>query len=135
MLSRVAPLRQGLRPLAALGARRSLCAPALPLGEQISADIDDMKAKLALKTSAEGYSPEELKAALEAGKVDTSQLNAAMSNFSEPARKVHHAPSKKMLSSLLCSFLLPLCCHLPLAAVLSGPPPCARRVGDSGGEC
>ena len=91
-------------------AARGLCAPAVPLSDEVTTDIEDMKAKLDSKVASAGYSPEALEAALSAGKVDISELNAAMANFSEPARKVRDAAAsfsahaRRARRMLPCSF-------------------------------
>ena len=74
------------RPLA-VAASRGLCAPAVPLKDQVAEDIAMMEEKISNFTPA-GYSPAAFEAAMKEGKVDLSELNAAMAGYSESARKV-----------------------------------------------
>jgi len=75
-----------LRPLSAIGAVRTLCAPAVPLIDEVRADLAEMKAK-ATQSVQLGYTPEAFSAALAAGTVDTTLLSSTM-DFSDDARKM-----------------------------------------------
>lgn len=65
---------------------RNLCAPAVPLVDQVRADLAVMKAKISQKTVG-GYTTEAFSAALSKGTVDPTLLSASM-DFSDEARKV-----------------------------------------------
>ena len=65
---------------------RNLCAPAVPLVDQVRADLAVMKAKISQKTVG-GYMTEAFSAALSKGTVDPTLLSASM-DFSDEARKV-----------------------------------------------
>jgi len=76
--------RRGLSLGAA--ARRNLCAPAVPLVDEVRSEIASMKERIAQKVDA-GYTLEAFKAAQAAGTVDTSLLSQTM-DFSDEARKL-----------------------------------------------
>lgn len=65
---------------------RTLCAPAVPLADEVAAELASMKAKVA-EPVAVGYTPDAFSKALEAGTVDTSLLSSTM-DFSDEARKL-----------------------------------------------
>jgi len=87
---------------------RALCAVAEPetrLVDEIRADIADMKAKIAGEgvKKAAGYSAAEFEAAMNAGSVDPSMVNAALEGFPDEARKMvlkNVAASAKIMKDL-----------------------------------
>lgn len=80
-LRRSAVLRLGRAAMSS----RNMCAPAVPLVDQIKADLETMKSQLDAKVTP-GYTPEAYSAAVQAGTVDASLLSATM-DFSDDARK------------------------------------------------
>jgi len=74
------------RPQLLRVAQRNLCAPVVPLVDEVRADLTMMKEKIELKTQV-GYTPEAFSAALAAGTVDASLLSQTM-DFSDEARKM-----------------------------------------------
>ena len=88
MLSSAAA-RLSLRPLSrtALPAlSRGFCAPAVPLVDQVRAELADMKEKIGVKAEA-AYTPESFSAALASGTMDATKLSSTL-DFSDDARKV-----------------------------------------------
>jgi len=91
------PLAAGLlRPLQA----RGLCAPAVPLAEQVATDIEDMKAKIASSAGEGMYTPSAFEADLNAGKVDYGKLSMTLGDFSPEARKTMSKLSKETADML-----------------------------------
>lgn len=80
-LRRSAVLRLGRTAVSS----RNMCAPAVPLVDQIKADLESMKAQLETKATA-GYTPEAYSSAAKAGTVDASLLSQTV-DFSDEARK------------------------------------------------
>lgn len=80
-LRRSAVLRLGRAAVSS----RNMCAPAVPLVDQIKADLESMKTQVENKVS-KGYTPEAYSAAAQAGTVDASLLSATI-DFSDEARK------------------------------------------------
>jgi len=80
--SRALSARLALRPALV----RNMCAPVVPLIDEVKADIEVMKEKAAAKAFS-GYTPDAYKAASAAGTVDPSMLSATF-DFSDEARKM-----------------------------------------------
>lgn len=64
-----------------------MCAPAVPLVDEVKAELAAMKAKMDAKSDASGYTATTIQAAIDAGAVDTTML-AATFDFSDEARKM-----------------------------------------------
>ena len=82
--------RRVARPLASAVGRRSLCAPAetAPVLTEIRAEIESMKAQIAMKPDESLYTADSFDAALKSGKVDMSMLSSTLDTIDPAARKL-----------------------------------------------
>jgi hypothetical protein len=140
-------LRRTLVPQRSLLQRsltRNLCAPAVPLVDEVRSDLDMMKAKVAEKVDV-GYSPDAFKAALAAGTVDTGLLSQTM-DFSDDARKMvmklnmsAASMAKEMATPMVADFSameakLDSSIVAEVAAIYSSELEAAMKVNDSSTE-
>ena len=82
--------RRVARPLASAVGRRGLCAPAetAPVLTEIRAEIESMKAQIAMKPDESLYTADSFDAALKSGKVDMSMLSSTLDTIDPAARKL-----------------------------------------------
>jgi len=80
-------VRRAASAVAPLVAARGLCAPAVPLIDEVRADLAMMKEKIGEAKGGGDYTVEAFTAALNAGTVDTGLLSSTM-DFSDEARKL-----------------------------------------------
>lgn len=90
-------MRRAASAVAPLVAARGLCAPAVPLIDEVRADLAMMKEKIGEAKGGGDYTVEAFTAALNAGTVDTGLLSSTM-DFSDEARKVRLALAPPTLS-------------------------------------